>query len=360
MTLDPRNPSVGGEPLPTGESERQWLHDRRISSLVRPGVEGSAVEAAQGCPVCNATSVVPTFEVEGIPQPIVVCTACGLGRYHPMLDAGQIEAAYPDAYYGGDATKFHGFVELLVRAVARRHVDFLAAGLPERARVLDVGCGRGVLLGPLADRGFEVFGVEMSEASTQSADPRADIRIAGRLGDAGFETASLDQVIIWHVLEHIADPVHTIEECHRILKPGGRLIVAVPNFSSLQARWSGPAWFHLDAPRHLYQFPLRALEKLMSDHGFAVQSEHHFSLRQNPFGWIQSALNRFTGLPTNILYTLMHERGSGAPPPFTLGARMGLWAVFALATPAAIAISFVAALMHSGATVHVIAHRKDD
>ena len=73
--------------------------------------------------------------------------------------------------------------------------------------------------------------------------------------------------------------------------------MAVPNFSSEQARWAGDAWFHLDLPRHLYQFPLESLKRLLRDTGFAPVSDHHFSLRQNPFGWIQSAQNRRASLP---------------------------------------------------------------
>lgn len=316
--------------------------------------------SALACPICGECEAPPTFAVEGIPQPIVVCRGCGLGRYQPMLEPEQIAAAYPSSYYGYDDTKFVGFVELLVRLVGRRHIDFLSRGLPSRARVLDVGCGRGVLLGPLADRGYEVHGVELDQDAIRGADPRAQIRIAPQLAEAGYEDDFFDEVVIWHVLEHVLDPVHTIEECRRVLRPGGRLIVAVPNFSSVQARWSGPAWFHLDAPRHLYHFPLAALQRLLSEHGFRLQSEHHFSLRQNPFGWIQSALNRFTGLPMNGLYELMHESGSDELPRFDLPTRVLLWSMLALFAPLALAVSIVAAMMRSGATVHVVADLMTD
>lgn len=135
-------------------------------------------------------------------------------------------------------------------------------------------------------------------------------------------------------------------------------MVAVPNFSSLQARWNGPAWFHLDAPRHLYHFPLAALEQLLRSQEFEIRSTHHFSLRQNPFGWIQSGLNRFTRLPTNGLYRLMHRSAGKALPPFDATTRFTLWAVLALFAPLAIALSVLAALISSGATVHVLASRK--
>jgi 2-polyprenyl-3-methyl-5-hydroxy-6-metoxy-1,4-benzoquinol methylase len=77
-----------------------------------------------------------------------------------MLGAEQIEACYPEEYYGGPATKFRLIAELVVPAVARRHINFLSRGLRPGANVLDVGCGRGALIRPLANRGFEVHGVE--------------------------------------------------------------------------------------------------------------------------------------------------------------------------------------------------------
>jgi len=295
--------------------------------------------------------------VEGVASPVVVCTGCGTGRYEPPLDPDAVLGGYPAEYYGQLGTKFHRLVEVLVRLAASRQVAFLARGLPPRARVLDVGCGRGVILGPLADRGFEAHGVEIRVEAAEGVDPRAEIRIAPRLAEAGYAAAFFDEVVVWHVLEHVADPRRTLAEAHRILRPGGRLVVAVPNFSSAQARWSGAAWFHLDAPRHLHHFPLEALETLLAGSGFEVESRHHFSLRQNPFGWVQSALNRLGILPRNGLYTLLHDRRRDRASPYDLPTRFGLVVLGLLAAPVALAASIVAALLRSGATVHVVARK---
>lgn len=327
------------------------IYDREVRPAVGPDVVG------EPCEICDDRRRERRFEVEGIASPIVVCRGCGLGRFDPMLDGDEIRALYPEDYYGEPGQKFRPILERLVRAVAARHIGFLSRGLPEGAAILDVGCGRGVIFGPLADRGFRVFGVEMSEDAVRGCDPRADVRIAQRLSEAGFEDESFDQVVIWHVLEHIADPFETIRECRRILKPGGRLIVAVPNFSSAQARWSGPHWFHLDPPRHLYHFSLEALERLVTRSGFDVQSAHHFSLRQNPFGWIQSALNRFTRQPPGALYTMLHQQGQGVKSPLPLPSRLSMWISLALMAPFAIGISVLAAWLRTGATVHVVATR---
>lgn len=320
---------------------------------------GSGAEPVPGavCTICGAEAALPRFAIEGITAQLVVCGRCGLGWLEPLPSVEEVASYYHGAYYGGDVAKFRPLIERLVRIIGARHIRFFSTGLPPGARVLDVGCGRGVLLAELADRGFEVHGVEHSETAARGADPRAEIRIAPELADAGYPADYFDEVIIWHVLEHVRHPRETVAEVRRILRPGGRLIVSLPNFGSAQAKWAGAAWFHLDPPRHLYHFPLSALRSLLENVGFVIESEHHFSLRQNPFGWTQSALNRISALPRNGLYTLLHERNSGDTPPFDARTRFWLRLALLVGTPFALAASVVEAALRTGASVHVVARR---
>jgi 2-polyprenyl-3-methyl-5-hydroxy-6-metoxy-1,4-benzoquinol methylase len=329
------------------------LHDHAVTVLDAP----CAAAGAAPCPLCGAGNGRPVFAVKGCPSLLLACPSCGLARLEPLPSAEELARFYPDAYYGDPGVKFRPQVEWLVRAIGSRHIRFLARRVPAGGRILDVGCGRGVLLAELADRGFEVHGVERSAAAAAGADPRAQIRIVPELAAAAYPDASFDAVFLWHVLEHLREPVAAVREIERLLRPGGKLVVAVPNLSSLQARWAGPAWFHLDLPRHVFHFPIAALRRLLEQAGFVCESEHHFSLRQNPFGWIQSSLNRRPDLPRNGLYTLLHQRVSGEPPPFDAALRRRLVWGGVLRLPLALVLTVAETALRSGATVHVVARK---
>jgi SAM-dependent methyltransferase len=244
------------------------LHEHAVTALDACAVAASAAP----CPLCGEREARARFAVEGCASRVVECTACGLARLDPLPADEELARFYPDAYYGDPGIKFRPPVERLVRVLGSRHIRFLARGVVPGGRVLDVGCGRGVLLAELADRGYEVHGVERSEVAALGADPRAQICVAPDLAGAKYPAGFFDAVFIWHVLEHLREPVAAVREVQRILRPGGKLVVAVPNFSSLQARWAGPAWFHLDLPRHVFHFPIRALRRLLEQSGFVCES----------------------------------------------------------------------------------------
>jgi 2-polyprenyl-3-methyl-5-hydroxy-6-metoxy-1,4-benzoquinol methylase len=315
--------------------------------------------AVDACPVCNAAWARTRYALPGLQMRIVDCTGCGLGRLHPRPSSELITRFYPASYYGVTGAKFVPFVEGLVRLVGARHVRALSRGLDSEARVLDVGCGRGVLLSAFARLGFEAHGFEMSPDAAVGVDPRATVRIGQTLRDAEYPREYFDQVVVWHVLEHLTDPRQTLDEIRRILKPDGKLVVAVPNYGSLQSRCFGAGWFHLDAPRHLFHFPAKRLRQLLESTGFRVEREHHFSLRQNPFGWVQSALNCVPQLPRNGLYTLLKRRGDGRDVCGRWG-RFVLMTAYWLAMPLACVMSVADALFRQGASVAVEARPRVD
>jgi len=330
------------------------LYDRTVTRLTT----AEPIVVAPGCVVCGGSRARPVFRIEGLASPLVICEECGTGFLHPLPSVQEIAEFYPPGYYGADGQKFHSLVEAAVRIVASRHVRFLARRVPAGGRVLDVGCGRGTALAALAGRGLEVHGMEISAAAAEGTDPRVRMHIAPRLEDVGLPANEFDLVMVWHVLEHLPQPAETLLEIHRLLKPGGRVVVAVPNFSSWQARWAGPDWFHLDPPRHLYHFPLAGLKRLLRRCGYDLEGEYHFSLRQNPFGWVQSWLNRYDRGPRNALYELLQRRSGTASLREPRRERWRLWSAFLLGMPVGLILELAATALRSGATVHVVARAR--
>lgn len=307
------------------------------------------------CPVCHETQARPVYAIDGVTERLVVCEGCGLGSLDPLPGPERISEFYPAEYYGSPNAKFEPLVEMGVRCGARMRVRTLLSGVPRGSRVLDVGCGRGVMLRAMLDLGHEAHGVEITPEAAAGADPRAHIRIAPDLTDAEYETNSFDAVVLWHVLEHLPRPDQTLDELRRIIRPGGRLILAVPNFASWQSRRTGADWFHLDLPRHLYHFTPETLTRLLRRYEFDSRSIQHFALLQNPFGWLQSWLNRTTDAPRNSLYTLLHRGDAADATGMTAGQRRLLRAAYLLGLPVAGAVSLAEAMFRSGGTIAVTA-----
>ena len=347
------------ELIESAEDESREIAPQSTPIPEHPKVSAFAWPSAvvtEPCLVCGGTTALRKFAIEGVSEQLVECESCGLGSLFPMPSPARIQSFYPPEYYGTPTAKFVPLVEAGVRAGARARVRSLLSGVHPESHVLDIGCGRGVMLRAVLDLGYTAHGVEISEEAAAGVDPRADVRIAPDLYEAGYETNSMDAVIMWHVLEHLPQPGQTIAEIRRILRPGGRLILAVPNYDSWQSRWAGADWFHLDLPRHLYHFTPDTLTLLLRRHGFANQSFNHFAALQNPFGWLQSFFNRASDSPRNCLYSLLH-RGGDHEDARSLGflKRAFFKAAFAAGLPIAGAISLIEAAWERGGTIAVTA-----
>jgi SAM-dependent methyltransferase len=136
-------------------------------------------------------------------------------------------------------------------------------------KALDIGCGSGLFLSVLRQFGWSVQGVELSSAAAQFAKEKLGINVfAGELVDARFAPNSFDFVSLNHSLEHLPEPLELLREVRRILKPGGRLYVGVPNVASVSRRISKEYWLHWDVPRHLFGFSPQTLERILIAAGF--------------------------------------------------------------------------------------------
>jgi len=117
-----------------------------------------------------------------------------------------------------------------------------------------------------------------------------------------------DCVTMWHTLEHMRDLPSMMASIGKVLKPGGKLVVAVPDFGGWQAKLFKGKWLHVDVPRHLYHFDAGALRQCLSRGGFSVERDWHQEFEYDLLGWSQSALNYLMPYP-NVFF----EALSGKP-----------------------------------------------
>ena len=239
---------------------------------------------------------------------IARCNACGLTITQPFPK--DWSRYYPAAYYGASGgNRFPKPVEILQDALYSsrvKKIERLTSG--RKGRVLDIGCGRGLLLQQFKQSGWEVQGTELDDKS--AAYPRDVLGLpvkTGELLDMDFPDAHFDAVVMWHVLEHVPSVATVLGEVARILKPGGIFLVGVPNFGSVEARVTKAGWFHLDVPRHLNHFTKAVLLKQLSAAGFAPKEFSFFAPEYDFFSFVQSALN-FLGLRHNLLYNFLRGR----------------------------------------------------
>jgi len=298
---------------------------------------------------------------------IVVNAEHGWAQTQPTPAPKELAAYYPAGYYGTHRDKrFPSVIERLQDALYRyraRQLTLMNGGQP--GRVLDVGCGRGLLLAQLQKLGWDVVGTELSEGS--ASYPREVLGLpvqVGDLADQHFPSGHFDAVVMWHVLEHVIDPAATMREVNRLLRPGGIFLIGVPNFASLEARVSGDKWFHLDVPRHLNHFTPHSLRRALKRTGLRVRRMQFFAPEFDSFSFVQSTLNRL-GLRPNLLYNLLRGRtakvigadeGAGNLAPqvaatILLGGLLGVVSI-----PA----TLLAAALRQGATLTIYAEKQTE
>ncbi len=252
---------------------------------------------ALNCPACACRESELLVVKDGFR--VVRCLGCQLVRVdNPPTEAElQRHYSFEEGYHSSlaaDAAK-----EAVHTAEARDNLVRLQR-FRQAGSVLDVGCSTGLFLNTARSAGWDVFGVEYSADSAQQARQKFGLNVVdGALDASRLQGRTFDVVTLWDVLEHVPEPLVTLAEVRKLLKPDGLLFIKTPNvdgwFPRLSLRLARRLnfWRHPEPPGHLFQFSETTLKRIVQQAGFEPVDTLHgrisitYSLG-SPREWVRS------------------------------------------------------------------------
>jgi SAM-dependent methyltransferase len=238
-------------------------------------------ERERGCGICGGALAVryhgvdlaissdqlsPTSHPLGEHAEILKCDECATLQHPSLLEHADLAGLYremrDDAYLDEEAGR---------RRTARRLLDIVGAQVTA-GRLLDIGCGHGLLLDEARARGYETVGLEVSAASAAFGRQQYGLEIREQTLEQLDDGEQFDVITLIDVLEHLSDPVAAIQRCHELLAPNGVLCVVTPDPASLTARIAGRRWWAL-VPAHSYLIPHKTLLELLIARGLVIAAD---------------------------------------------------------------------------------------
>jgi len=249
--------------------------DNETKTIDEPLVDASPQQAPDdaACQVCACTDHVPVAGQRG--WTLRRCRACGLISVFPQPTAAELAALYSrrDGYFAtAEADLSRTSPE-----PARRFREQLAAAGIRRGRLLDVGCATGQLMYHMARFGWQTTGIDVNADAVAVARANGLDVAEGALEEMSFADAFFDVIHMGDVLEHLQRPQQALLTVHRLLRPGGLLVLRTPNAdcafarASLRlSRWLGLPWAWSEAPYHLHEFSPETLTRLIDSAGIEM------------------------------------------------------------------------------------------
>ncbi len=235
-----------------------------------------ALEKLTHCPICNSDKnklhkTVKDYTVSQETFDIVACKECSFLYTNPRPNAESLGAYYKSDDYISHTNKSNNPINLIYK-LARTQTLKWKYNLVSKSKpknILDYGCGTGHFLNYCKKKGLDVNGFEPDEDARALAITEVGSVVASNSADI---TKKFDVITLWHVLEHIPNLNEVVDWLKEHLAKNGRLIIAVPNPESYDAKLFKEHWAAYDVPRHLYHFTKTTLADLATRHHFSLES----------------------------------------------------------------------------------------
>lgn len=231
------------------------------------------------CPVCGSTAIDPLLTVKdhSVSQEEFViwqCRNCSLRFTQDVPDEASIGPYYQSPDYISHSNTDKGLLNKLYQRVRtytlRQKASLVTRHTAAKGSVLDVGAGIGAFLNQMQKNGWQITGVEPDEGARLQAKKLFNLALLPTAALPQLPARSFDAITLWHVLEHVESLHEYVEQLKNLLRPNGKIFIAVPNYTSLDAHVYGNHWAAYDVPRHLYHFTPGAMKVLMQKHGLKI------------------------------------------------------------------------------------------
>ncbi len=236
------------------------------------------------CPFCNSDAIHPImaakdYTVSNTAFEIWHCDTCTNRFTQSVPDIHHIGAYYQSAAYISHSDTAKGLINKLYHWVRgytlgrKRRLIQKVSGL-NQGTLLDIGAGTGAFVTTMLQAGWKVTGLEPDSIARENAKQKHGIDLRSAEDIYNLPSSSYDVITLWHVLEHVHDLHGYFSQFGTLLKPGGKLVIAVPNYTSKDAAIYGTHWAAWDVPRHLYHFSPKGMELIANQHKFNLASIH--------------------------------------------------------------------------------------
>lgn len=243
---------------------------------------------------------------------ICECLKCGLLFTDPRPGKHEIGKYYQSEEYYSHQENKTGFIPKLYESVKsvnlKKKYKMATKGIA-KGRVLDIGCGVGDFLHTMEQKGWETVGIEPSEDAKAIAKKRIKAQVLDTEEQETLPENSFDLITMWHVLEHVDDLHWQLNQLERLVKPNGRVVIAVPNYNSYDGVFYKEKWAAYDVPRHLNHFNQETLVRMFKNNNFThikteklIWDAYYISYMSENYKHHSSPLVRgvFRGLVSNL------------------------------------------------------------